>query len=102
MVLPKTVRCVKIAAQALLFGHSSHSDESFGSILAASGAGDAAGRWGAEGGQDGNASSGETSPPSAWRLTSANVHYALCPNYPNLLAVPASVTDAQLRESASR
>jgi Myotubularin-like phosphatase domain len=36
-----------------------------------------------------------------WRLTEANVDHALCRSYPELLAVPSALSDAELAEVAS-
>eukprot|EP00736_Rhodelphis_marinus_P010728 Rmarinus@m.1054 len=40
-------------------------------------------------------------PNSRWRLTETNVQYELCPTYPRVLAVPASITDRELSEVAN-
>jgi len=39
-------------------------------------------------------------PGDGWRITRANESYALCPTYPQLLAVPEGVTDAALTEAS--
>lgn len=39
-------------------------------------------------------------PNEAWRVTKINDKYELCDTYPKILAVPASVTDSELREVA--
>jgi myotubularin-related protein 1/2 len=39
-------------------------------------------------------------PGSGWRLTHANKSYDLCRTYPAILAVPESISDATLQESA--
>jgi myotubularin-related protein 1/2 len=35
-----------------------------------------------------------------WRVTDINASYELCPTYPRLMAVPAGISDAQLRQVA--
>jgi hypothetical protein len=39
-------------------------------------------------------------PDAQTRLTTANAEYELCPTYPQVLAVPAPVTDAELTQAA--
>lgn len=44
---------------------------------------------------------GLLNPLSCWRVTEANVNYALCPSYPPHVVVPKVVTDAMLDASAA-
>jgi hypothetical protein len=37
-------------------------------------------------------------PNSKWRLTDVNKDYAYCESYPSLLAVPAGISDEELKE----
>lgn len=40
-------------------------------------------------------------PPESWRITKINEKYELCDTYPSVLAVPASVSDEDLKQVAS-